>query len=179
MTRSDRQSSIGIPAVVFVAVWAIHYLWHGFFPEQDPLQSQWAEVAIADAPWWNRYFAAQNHWLGFSYSLSLAFAAHAFQRYRRDRRCAGEKLAFGSVALAGFWATAGCFLIGCCGSPMMAVYLSLFGAAVLPFAKPVVAVLTTATVAAAWLYLTFRRQAGAVACGTDCEQPKRLGQTLL
>lgn len=157
MNLPGRLWRIGIPAIVFVAVWAFHYLWHGFFPDQDPLQSQWAEVAVANDPWWDRYIAFQNYWLGFSYSLSLAFATYAFQRYLRDCHCAGRKLAIGSVTLTGFLAMAGCFLIGCCGSPMLPVYMSLFGAGFIPMAKPLVASATFASVVLAWFYLNFRR----------------------
>ena len=43
-------------------------------------------------------------------------------------------------------------MLGCCGSPMLAVYLSLFGAAFLPWAKPLIALLTTVTLFAAWRF---------------------------
>ena len=33
----------------------------------------------------------------------------------------------GGITLSGFLAVAGCYLLGCCGSPMLAVYMSLFG----------------------------------------------------
>jgi hypothetical protein len=57
-----------------------------------------------------------------------------------------------------FLALAGCFLVGCCGSPMLVVYLSLFGAWFLPLAKPLVAVVTTISIAAAWWWMR-RKQA--------------------
>lgn len=168
MRLPDRLLGIGIPAIVFVGVGTSHYLWHGIFLEQDRLQSQWVELTVASAPWGNRYIVTQDYWLGFSYALSLAFAVHAFQRYRRNRFCAGEKLALGSVTFTGFLAVAGCFLIGCCGSPMAAVYLSLFGAAFLPFAKPIIGIFTTVTVAAAWLHLHSHRHTVARATMTGC-----------
>jgi MFS family permease len=158
---SDRLLGIGIPAIVFVAVWAFHYLWHGVFPEQAPLQSHWVEVAVADDQWWDRYVATQSYWLSFSYALSLAFAAYAFQRYRRDCYCVGRKLAIGSMTLTGSLAIVGCFLIGCCGSPMLPVYLSLFGAGFISLAKPSVALVTLGSIVAAWFYLHFKRPSAA------------------
>ena len=53
-------------------------------------------------------------------------------------------------------AVAGCFLVGCCGSPMLGVYLSLFGAAFLPFAKPLAAGLSTLLILGSYWWM--RRQ---------------------
>ena len=59
----------------------------------------------------------------------------------------------GGVTFSGFMAVAGCFLVGCCGSPMLGVYLSLFGAAFLPFAKPLVAGISTLLIMGSYLWL--------------------------
>lgn len=72
--------------------------------------------------------------------------------------CAARNLAIGGVTLSGVLAVAGCFLLGCCGSPMLAVYLSLFGAAFLPFAKPLVAGLTAASLVAGWWWMKRRER---------------------
>jgi hypothetical protein len=40
-----------------------------------------------------------------------------------------KRLAIGGFSLTGFLVATGCFLVGCCGSPMLVVYLNLFGAA--------------------------------------------------
>ncbi|MGW8272911.1 MAG: hypothetical protein ACWGN7_05930 [Thermodesulfovibrionales bacterium] len=102
------------------------------------------------------YIEAGNYWQGYSYGLSLAFAAVAMRRYREPGRCAGRNLALGGVAFTGFLSVAGCYLVGCCVSPMLVVYLNLFGAALLPWAKPLVAAITTVTLLfASWLL--FRR----------------------
>lgn len=164
MKRRDLFVRVGVPAAVFVVVWTIHYLWLGFFPERDPAQSQWVQVAASSGAWWSRYVHSQSYWLGFSYALSLAFATHALQYYRRNRSCTGRRLAVGSITLTGFFAVAGCFLLGCCGSPMLAVYLSLFGAAVIPLAKPLVAVLTSCSIVAAWIYMHFHHPRSSKAC---------------
>jgi len=46
----------------------------------------------------------------------------------RQERTVTAGAAGGGVTLLGALMAGGCFLIGCCGSPMLAVYLSLFGA---------------------------------------------------
>lgn len=146
-----------LPAVVFAAVFAIHFLWVGLFPDHDPAQAGWALVPTAGAAsWLHRYIAIGAFWMGYTYALPLAFAAATLRTWRERRVCGTRRLAFGSITLSGFLAVAGCFLIGCCGSPMLGVYLSLFGAAVLPFAKPFVAGITTLFVIGSFLWMRRR-----------------------
>lgn len=179
VSRSVRRAVL--PVGVFAAVAVIHYLWLGLFPEQDPVQARWAPVASpAAASWLTRYVETGSYWLGLSYGLSLAFAAAAFRRYREERLCPARNLAIGGVTLSGALAMAGCYLLGCCGSPMLVVYLNLFGAKFVPFAKPLVAGLTAVSLLGAWWWMD--RAARGVAdgatgldgpgtpceCGTNC-----------
>lgn len=170
MTGKARPSRALLPFFVFIGVVAVHFVWKGLFPDRDPAQDRWVSVA-ADRSWLQSYISSGSYWLGYSYALSLAFAAVAFRRFREQRAGAARNLAIGSVTLTGVLAFTGCFLIGCCGSPMLAIYLSLFGAAFLPFAKPLVAGMTTLSLIAGWLWMTRRasRSASAgVACGPAC-----------
>jgi len=146
-----------LPLGVFIGVFLVHYLWSGLFPEYDPIQDRWASlVTTANLTWLYRYISNQSYWLGYSYALSLAFAAAALRRYRDERFCTDRNLALGGVTLSGFLAVAGCFLVGCCGSPMLVVYLNLFGAAFLPLAKPLLAGLTTVSILGAWWWMNHR-----------------------
>ncbi len=162
---------VTLSVVVFVSVFALHFLWLGFFPERaaagvapgraaecaDEGCCENDSIAGGNANLWlKRYTAGQNYWLGYSYASSLTFAALALQRYRERRLCTARNLALGGVTLSGVLAVLGCYLLGCCGSPMLPIYLSLFGAAFLPLAKPLVAALTTLSLLAAWWWL--RRQ---------------------
>ncbi len=148
-----------LPLGVFVAVAVAHYCWCGFFPEPNPIQDRWAAVALPESKSWLKlYFEDQNYWLGYSYALSLAFAAVALRRYREERFCTHLNLALGGVTFSGFLAVAGCFLLGCCGSPMLVVYLNLFGASFLPLAKPLLAALTTISILGAWWWMNRQRR---------------------
>jgi hypothetical protein len=159
MTSSRRTRRAILPLGVFLAVALVHYVLVGLFTARDAAQDRWVAVpAVAGASWLQRYLETGSYWLGYSYALSLAFAALALRRYREDRQCAARTLAIGGVTLSGFLAVAGCYLIGCCGSPMLAVYLSLFGATFLPFAKPLVAGLATLSILAAWWWMEHRRR---------------------
>ncbi len=156
-----------LPAAVFLAVLAFHFVWTGLFPDRDRAQDRWLAVGVEEPSWGRRYLDSQSYWLGYSYAVSIAFAAAAARRWRETRASTARDAAVGGLTLSGFLALAGCFLIGCCGSPMLGVYLSLFGAAFLPFAKPIVAALTTAALAVTWIRLNRR----ACACDPTPEAP--------
>lgn len=163
-----------LPAAVFAFVATAHYAWLGFFPEtgaDGALAAACTEGVCAEgqacsagetspvtASSMDRYIAGQNYWLGLSYGSSLAFAAAALRRYRERSLCSARNLAIGSVSISGLFAVLGCYLLGCCGSPMLGVYLSLFGAAFLPLAKPLVALLTLASLATAWWWMKRRER---------------------
>ncbi len=140
------------PLIVFSVAFLIHFLWHGVFPETDT--GEWVALAdSADTSWWRQYIDARNYFIGYSYALSLAFAAVAMGRYRREKLCGARNIAAGTVTLSGIFAVAGCYLLGCCGSPMLAVYIGLIGASYLPFAKPLVAVITSVFIITGWWWM--------------------------
>lgn len=132
-------------AAVFVVVFGLH-LWLTT-REQARVAAQWVEVDGGHSePTWQRYFERGDPWLGYSYALAASFTTFAIGLTIRQRRRAAQGV-LGGVTMLGVLYGAGCFLIGCCGSPMLAVYLSLFGASVLGLLKPLVALMTTLSVA--------------------------------
>jgi len=151
-----------MPAVVFAAVFALHFAWLGVFSERGAAQARWETVAEDDSSWISRYVARQGYWQGYAYAVSLGFAAVAVRRFRERRLFGAGKAAVGGATLSGALAVAGRFLAGCCGSPMLGVYLSLFGASFLPWTKPLVAGLTTAMIAGSYWWM--RRKEG-TCCG--------------
>lgn len=157
----------------FIAVLCFHVIWVTQFPDTEPAQRKWVADPIAThAGWATAYITSGSYWLGYSYALSLGFAAFALSRYLRNRQRSAGQSALGGIGLSGFLAVAGCFLIGCCGSPMLAVYMSLFGASFLPFAKPLVAGMTTAFIAISWWRLHMNTERGAAqsdCSGSDCD----------
>lgn len=164
-----------LPAAVFLATIALHVAWMRVFPEKAPAQSKW--VAAPQAGLTLRgYLATGSIWLGLSYAMSVAFAAAAFRNFRESRARAAAGATVGSLTLGGFLAVAGCFLLGCCGSPMLPIYLNLFGAGFLKMARPLVAILTACSLIATWLWMNRQncRRAGTTAdCGCsdgDCRE---------
>ena len=147
-----------LPVGVFLAVLCIHFIWLGIFPETNPVQDRWvATGSNLQRSWLIPYVENQNYFLGYSYALCLSFAAVALRHYWQDRVCRARNLAISSITLSGFLAVAGCFLLGCCGSPMLIVYLNLFGAAFFPLAKPIIAIATTLTILGAWWWMNHHK----------------------
>jgi hypothetical protein len=149
-----------LPLGVFVATLGLHFLWLGLFPEKDASQAVWAALpSEGAAAWLPTYIETESYWLGYSYAVSLAFAAVALRRYFRNRSCGAGRFAVGGLTFTGILSVAGCYMLGCCGSPMLVVWLNLFGAKFLPFAKPLMAGVTTLSIAGAWFWMsrsTFR-----------------------
>ena len=165
-----------LPAGVFLVVLLSHFVWLGLFPDSDSAQDLWmAAPQPPEASWWVRYAATQSYWLGLSYSLALSFAAIALRRYREERLCGARNLAIGGVTFSGFLAVAGCYLVGCCGSPMLVVYLNFFGAAFVPLAKPLVAAITAVTIVGAWLWMIRNRKPVAKASESCCNSDSPTG----
>lgn len=149
------------PMAAFVTVGLAHFAWVGAFPERDSAQDRWAAVeAEANVSWLGPYIESGGYWLGFSYAFPAAFAASAFRRYLERRRRADGAFAVGGITVSGILAAAGCFLTGCCGSPMLTVYLNLFGASFLPFAKPLMAGITFLFVTLSWIWMLRRSGMG-------------------
>lgn len=136
----------------FLITWVIHYTWIGLFPETDPAQSQWILVPV-ERSWLDLYLETESYYLGYSYALCVAFIVMASQRYLLTRCRASGRMVLGGMTFTGALAVFGCFLIGCCGSPMLIVWINLFGAGFLPLAKPLVALVTTCSIVIAWFWM--------------------------
>ena len=170
--RFIRRSAL--PAAAFLAVLLFHFVWIGLFPEENPAQNRWVSIGpVEQPPWLARYVDGEHYWMGYVYALSLGFAVIAVRRYIEDRSCRARNFALGGVTFSGFMAVAGCFLVGCCGSPMLGVYLSLFGAAFLPFAKPLAAGISTLLILGSywWMQRKSSRMRGDQADPCSCTVP--------
>ncbi|NOZ23998.1 MAG: hypothetical protein GXP25_23215 [Planctomycetes bacterium] len=90
---------------------------------------------------WVRYVGPGQYWVGFSYGLAGAFVVFCLGRAIRMRR---ESLAAsaGGLALGGLLWASFCFFAGCCGSPMLPIYLGLLGPKFTNITKPLTFVVT-------------------------------------
>lgn len=103
-----------------------------------------------------QYVVRQDVFVGLSYALALAFVVYALMQWRQSVKRALAGAVLGTGLASAVWAGA-CFLVGCCGSPMLGVWLGLFGAEALGLTKPLVAGVTLLSVGCG--YVCLRRQA--------------------
>ncbi len=141
---------------VFVIVYAAHafYLSHIVATRMEG----WANTEIMDTGFLGLgpYLQGQDYYTGFSYALGAAFAAWAIGRFLRSRQAAMAAGAAGSITFVGVLLAAGCFMIGCCGSPMLSVYLGIFGAKALGIGKPLMALVSLVSVGVGYWYMSRR-----------------------
>ncbi len=132
------------PALAFFGVFFLHgayLLWSA---------SRW--VSLDDASPLSRYIVQQDYFMGLSYGLAAAFTVYSLMRFAGGQR-GGLGGTIGGLTMTGILYFAGCFLLGCCGSPMLAVYLSLFGSSYAGFTKPIVLVVTILSIGVSWLWM--------------------------
>jgi hypothetical protein len=145
-----------LPPLVFVGVFAAHAFYLSRVVAAH--MGGWANSEIIDTGFLGLgpYLQAQDYYTGFSYALGAAFAAWAIGGFLRSRQAAIAAGAAGSITFVGVLMAAGCFMIGCCGSPMLGVYLGIFGARALGISKPLMALVSLVSVGVGYLYLSRR-----------------------
>ena len=153
----------------FVITLAIH-----FFLDSASLEpnANWADATeLTQQPQltgYELYFIDGEYFLGLSYALSIAFTVFALSRFKFDRS-KGFLGMFSGVTLSAVLYTSGCFLIGCCGSPMAVVYAGLFGSSFLGFTKPIIFIITLLSIGIGYLMLQ-RKPKGKICTNDDCEK---------
>lgn len=118
---------------------------------------QWAAYEF-DEPEGSRidhYLGHGNYWLGLSYGLSGAFAVWCFGRVLSMRRPAVAASA-GGLTLSGVLVAGVCFLTGCCGSPMLPIYVGLLGPNFLSVTKPLTFGVTLLSIAVGYYWMNTR-----------------------
>lgn len=163
------------PYIVSIAVFAGHAF---YLRQQAAMPTEgWADVGVGQGGLWgfDYYIQSQDYYMGFSYALGATFAVWAFLKYLAVRQSAVAAGAAGGVTLVGILLGAGCFMVGCCGSPMLGIYAGLFGAKALGVGKPLMALVTVLSVGFGYWYLS-RRMAklGCSDSSCKCNIPKSM-----
>jgi len=150
------------PFVAFVTVFVFHLIYSVW--EVTEISKQW--VQIKEITPLAQYLQNQQYFLSFSYALASAFTTYALVSFLQNRK-RGVVGVVGSATVTGFLYFAGCFLLGCCGSPMLVVYMSLFGSSFLGVTKPLTATLTLASAIIGYFWM--ERKTKKIACCVDDE----------
>lgn len=147
---------LAVPGV-FVAVLLAHFLYVSRAGGRSQDGGPWA-VYEFDQPQesrWVRYTGPGEYWLGLSYGLAGAFGTWCFARIVRLRRKALATNAAGLTLSGVLWAAV-CFLTGCCGSPMLPIYLGLFGPKFLTVTKPLTFGITLLSIVVGYAWMLKR-----------------------
>jgi hypothetical protein len=91
-------------------------------------------------------------WLGYSYALTAAFTTYA-ALLSLERSARGIAGAVAGASWAGLLYGVGCWAVGCCGSPLLTVYLGVLGSRLLGFEQPIVAAVTTLSVLGGFVWV--------------------------
>ncbi len=136
----NKVKKIIIPLVTFVILILLHLSYFKL-----------TESSCAGTAWFQKYIKEREYFLGISYALSFTFMAFAFLKFKENRKAA-LKAAFGSGLLAVLlWFL--CFLFGCCGSPMLVVYLNLIGLSKLKVPKLILLIMTIVFIGIGYIWL--------------------------
>ena len=126
-----------LATAVFAFVLAGHFYYVTRPVHTSGARGPWASYEF-DAPEesrWDVYRGPCAFWLGLSYASAGAFASLCLAHVLELRRQALSASASG-LALSGvIWGSI-CFFTGCCGSPMLPIYLGLFGSRFVNVTKP-------------------------------------------
>lgn len=139
-----------IPILSGLFAFGAHAAWNVFFSGTQ--ESGWGRVAPSLSESVRAFSSSGAPWLGASYALSAAFMAYALLTFREDRRRAAAGAVGGLAAMGALYAV-GCFAIGCCGSPMLPVYLCLLGGKYARLSGPLMFGLTFLSVGIGFLIL--------------------------
>lgn len=142
--------------ILVLVIHAVFSMWRA-----SRISEQWIQVESLSPV--SSYFIRQDFYLSISYGLAGAFTVYAFLKFFQNRK-SGATGVLGGITLAGVLYFGACFMVGCCGSPMLAVYLSLFGSSFLGFAKPLVLILTAASVVLGFIWIEKRTKSSDRCC---------------
>jgi hypothetical protein len=144
-----------VPVLLFALVLCAHFIQAERRrirrPDFDYSVGAWSAAARS-------YASRDKIWLGLSLATAAGFVAFWLKRPCKTRKQA-VKGAGGGLAMATFLHGIGCFLLGCCGSPMLAVYVGLLGPRFAGLTGPINFGLTVLSIAVSCVWLKRRDQA--------------------
>lgn len=136
------------PLITFVMIFLFHIIY--IIWKFSHVSNKW--IQVENVSFWSLYLNQQNYFLSYSYALAAAYTIYMLLIFFQNGKKKVNSIITG-VTLLGFIYAGGCFLLGCCGSPMLAIYLGLFGSSYIGFTKPFIAIITTISVASGYFWM--------------------------
>ncbi|MDP2815664.1 MAG: hypothetical protein Q8O19_03185, partial [Rectinemataceae bacterium] len=136
-----------LAAAFFVFILAAHFRLNDY--SAYLLEKQWGDVPFSHP--FETYLSSKNIFLGYAYALSGAFAVLCLFNLittSGDLRKSIRGITISTLIWAGV-----CFFSGCCGSPMLAIYISIFGGHIVGLTKPLMSGITTASIGLSFYYV--------------------------
>jgi hypothetical protein len=148
-----------ILATIFVGVLLGHFLYATGAPAPQATGSAWAqfEFELPAESRVSRYIGPGEYWLGLSYASAAAFTGYCLARLLRLRR-ASLAASAGGLTLGGVLWAGVCFFTGCCGSPMLPLYVGLFGPKFIEATKPLTFGITVLSILLSYVWMLKRAQ---------------------
>lgn len=125
---------------------------HLFFTGYSLMTAEDECERVGRSEWVSAYFQDMHYLISISYALAASFTVYAYLRFRENKKKAAGGV-IGGLSIGGVLYFLSCFLLGCCGSPMLTVYISLFGSSMLGFRKPLVFSITILSIIIGYYWL--------------------------
>lgn len=136
----NKAGKIAVLFSVFIIIFILHLLIYKI-----------VEGNCGSNGWFQKYINDQEYFLSISYALSFAFMALAFLQYKENKKNSLKAAAGGGLLAVVLWLS--CFLFGCCGSPMLIVYLNLIGLSSFRIPKLALLVMTIVFISIGYIWL--------------------------
>ena len=156
---TNKIKKITVSLTTFITVFMLHLFYYKI-----------TESSCAGSGWFQKYIMEQEYVLGISYALSFAFMAFAFLKFKENRKKALKAALGGGILAIILWFL--CFLFGCCGSPMLIVYLNLIGLSKLKVPKLVLLIMTVIFVGIGYIWL-IRKSPKGCCNGRPCKEDEK------
>lgn len=98
------------------------------------------------------YLQEQAFYLGLAYAIAAVFTLYSLVQWQANWKLASAGAA-GGLTIMFVLQLLGCWLVGCCGSPLLPVYLGLLGPSFLGLAKPLVLIVTVLSIGGSYLWM--------------------------
>jgi hypothetical protein len=147
----------------FLLVFSLHLAYT--LQSSSNTSSKWVQVEDSDGL--STYMEKGEYFIGISYGLAISFAVYALLKYAGNQKKRVTGL-FSGLTLTSLIYFGACFLSGCCGSPMIAVYVSLLGPSFQGAGKPITLALTAVSVSAG--YYILERKETKCGCKNVCKK---------